>query len=167
MPVIDSFLVRPFWEAKQPGPAPATAGKGLEAHGAGERGRGAAVDLNGGGHESAQILPPVSKFPEVRGPPGRPKQRPDELYAERGYDSDATRDIVRSLGIRANIARRGEERGSGLGHVRRVVERTISWFKGMHRLRTRYDRRLVIQQASNSLAAAVVCFHLATEAAGV
>ncbi len=122
------------------------------------------VILRAAANESAQILTAVSKFPKVRRQPGPPKQRFDELYPDRGYDCDATRDILRWLGIRPKIARRGEEHGSGLGRVRWVVERTISWLKGMRRLRTRYDRRLVIQGAWNSLAAAVICLQLATEA---
>jgi transposase len=47
-----------------------------------------------------------------------------------------------------------------LGKVRWVVERTISWLKGLRRMRVRYDRRNVIQDAWTTLAASVICFRL-------
>jgi hypothetical protein len=34
-----------------------------------------------------QILPVILDFPRVGGVPGRPKELPDEVYADRGYDS--------------------------------------------------------------------------------
>jgi transposase len=42
-----------------------------------------------------------------------PRQRPDVLYADRGYDHDIYRRQVRELGIRPPIARRSSEHGSG------------------------------------------------------
>jgi hypothetical protein len=47
------------------------------------------------------------------------------------------------------------------------VERTIGWLKGLRRLRVRYDRLKVIQDAWNTLAAAVICYQIADEAAVV
>ena len=44
------------------------------------------------------------------------------------------------LGIEAHIARRRTPHGNGMGKVRWAVERTISWLKGLRRLRIRYDR---------------------------
>jgi hypothetical protein len=44
-----------------------------------------------------------------------------------------------------------------------VVERTISWLKGLRRMRIRYDRLDVIQEAWNTLAVCVICFHLSPE----
>ena len=38
-----------------------------------------------------QIIPLVLDFPQIGGKAGRPKELPDELYADHGYDSDATR----------------------------------------------------------------------------
>src|SRR4051812_1435170 len=99
-------------------------------------------------------------FPPVGGKPGRPKEMPDELYADRGYDSDDTRWLLRWLGVGPHIGRRQAEHGSGLGKVRWVVERTISWIKGLRRLRVRYDRLGVIQEAWNTLAASVICSRL-------
>jgi transposase len=99
----------------------------------------------------------VLDFPHVGGKPGRPKERPDTLVADAGYDNDSTRWLLRWLGIEPKIRKSKAEHGSGLGQVRWVVERTISWLKGLRRLRIRYDRLRVIQEAWTSLAASVIC----------
>ena len=48
----------------------------------------------------------VLDYPRVGGKPGRPKGLPDEAYADRGYDSEATREFLRWLGIEPYIAKR-------------------------------------------------------------
>jgi transposase len=93
--------------------------------------------------------------------PGRPRKHPDAIYADRGYDSEAIRQSLRSQGIKPVIARRGIDHGSSLGRIRWVVERTISWFKGLRRLRIRYDRSGDVQDAWNRLAASVLCYRVA------
>lgn len=110
-----------------------------------------------------QILPVVLDYPRIGGKPGRPKELPDELFADRGYDSEGTRALLRWLGIEPHIARRGESHGSGLGKVRWVVERTISWTKGLRRMRVRYDRLAETRQAWMSLAASVICYRMLQE----
>jgi IS5 family transposase len=49
---------------------------------------------------------------------GKPRRRPRRLYADRGYDHDKYRRLVRARGITPLIARRGVEHGSGLGTIR-------------------------------------------------
>ena len=72
-------------------------------------------------------LPPLlDKIPRVAGPVGRPRRRPDALLADRGYDHDKYRRLVRALGIAPVLAERGEDQGSGLDVFRWVVERTIA-----------------------------------------
>ncbi len=110
--------------------------------------------------DHTQIIPLVLDFPKVKGKPGRPKQMPDEAYADRGFDSESTRWILAWLGIEPHIAKRGTPHGSGLGKIRWVVERTISWLKGLRRMRIRYDRLGVVQDAWDTLAACVICFRL-------
>ena len=95
-----------------------------------------------------QIIPLVLDFPKVTGKPGRPKELPDELYADRATTATTTRWILAWLGIEPHIARRKTPHGSGLGKVRWVVERTISWLKGLRRLRIRYDRLAVRRPAA-------------------
>jgi transposase len=112
--------------------------------------------------DHTQIIPLVLAFPKVGGTAGRPKEHPDALYADRGYDCEATRWILRWLGIEPNIGKRDTPHGSGLGKVRWVVERTISWLKGLRRMRVRYDRLGVIRDAFTTLAASVICFRILT-----
>jgi transposase len=93
-----------------------------------------------------QIIPLILEFPEVGGQPGRPKELPDEAYADRGFDSQGIRELLRWLGIGPHIARRRTPHGSGLGKVRWVVERTISWLKGLRRLEKRCCRWLLMSR---------------------
>ena len=107
-----------------------------------------------------EILPTVVSFPEVAGKPGRPRTHPDSLYADAGFDCEATRTILRWLRIEPHIRHRNGDHGSHLGRVRWVVERTISWIKGLRRMRVRYDRSGTSIDAWTSIAAAVVCLHI-------
>jgi transposase len=113
--------------------------------------------------DHTQLFPAVMAFPKVGGTPGRPKELPDDLYADRGYDSAAARDLLRWLGIEPHIGKRGAAHGSGLGRVRWVVERTVSWVKGLRRMRVRYDRSAVIRDAWTSVAASVICFRILSD----
>jgi len=121
-----------------------------------------AVAANRSDH--CEILPAVTSFPVVGGRPGRPRTHPDTLYADAGFDCEATRNILRWLGIEPHIRHAKGEHGSHLGRVRWVVERTISWIKGLRRMRVRYDRSGTTIDAWTSIAAAVVCFHILLEA---
>jgi len=84
--------------------------------------------------------PLLDTNPTVRGHhgrAGRPRCRPDELHADKGYDH---RRYPTRRGIKVRIARRGIEGESRLGRVRWVVERTISWLPRFTRLGLRHDR---------------------------
>src|SRR4051812_44382440 len=70
---------------------------------------------------------------------GRPRRRPAALLADRGYDHDKYRRLLWQRGIRPVIAERGQPHGSGLGIFPWVVERTISWLHGFHRLPSASD----------------------------
>jgi len=71
-------------------------------------------------------MPLILAIPPVRGRRGRPRQRPGWVYADRGYDHDKYRELVREKGITPVIARRGTEHGSGLGVYRWVVGQSIA-----------------------------------------
>src|SRR5437764_10697893 len=59
-----------------------------------------AVTLTGGNrHDVTQLLPLIQAIPSVRGKRGRPRRRPDSLYADRAYDYDIYRDQVSGKGI--------------------------------------------------------------------
>jgi transposase len=94
----------------------------------------------------------------VRGKRGRPRRRPDRLTADRGYDHNKYRRLLRERGIKPEIARRNSGHGSGLGRHRWVVERTFAWLHQFKRLLVRYDRRHDIHEAFLALACCLVCF---------
>ncbi|WP_449341991.1 IS5 family transposase [Streptomyces aurantiogriseus] len=116
-----------------------------------------AVSLTGGNrNDVTQLLPLLDKIPAVAGVVGRPRQRPDMLFTDRGYDRDKYRRLLRERGIRPAIAERGQPHGTGLGTFRWVVERTISWLHGFRRLRIRWERRDDIHEAFLGLAVCLI-----------
>jgi len=161
--VIDGVYVRAFGGGEQTGPSPVDRGKLGTKHTLMVSRSGVPLAIRTAGANASdhtQIIPLVLAFPRVGGKPGRPKELPDELYADRGYDSESTRWLLRWLGIEPKIAKRRTPHGSGLGTVRWVVERTISWLKGLRRMRVRYDRLGVIRDAFTTLAASVICYRI-------
>ncbi|WP_442816782.1 IS5 family transposase [Streptomyces sp. NBC_01445] len=116
-----------------------------------------AVSLTGGNrNDVTQLLPLLDKIPPVAGVVGRPRRRPDMLFADRGYDHDKYRRLLWQRGIRPVIAERGYPHGTGLGVFRWVVERTISWLHGFRRLRIRWERRDDIHEAFLGLATCLI-----------
>ena len=109
-------------------------------------------------HDVTQLLPLVDAVPAVRGKVGRPRCRPDALYADRAYDSEPHRTELRRRGIRPHLARRNTEHGSGLGAVRYVAEQSQALLHQFKRLRTRYDVRDDIHEAFLDLACCVICW---------
>jgi transposase len=117
-----------------------------------------AITLTGGNaNDVTQLIPLLDAVPPVRGRVGRPRRRPATVVADRGYDHDKYRRLVRQRGIRPQIARRGVLHGSGLGRQRWPVERTIAWLHQFRRLRTRWERRADIHEAFLALACCLTC----------
>jgi len=101
----------------------------------------------------------VHAVPPIAGKPGKPLTCPKSLYADRAYHSQMHSILLRHLGIEPFIAQRGQPHGSGLGKIRWVVERSISWLHQFRRLRVRYERRADIHQAFMALACAMICWN--------
>lgn len=110
-------------------------------------------------HDVTQLLPLVDGIRPVKGKPGRPRQRPERVQGDRGYDSEPHRKQLRQRNIEPVLAKRNTDHGSGLGVFRWVVERTLAWLHQFRRLRTRYDRRDDIHEAFMSLGCAMICFN--------
>ena len=157
---IDSSHVRARGGGERTGPSPVDRGRKGTKH---------FVVTDGGGiplavtHTAADV-PDVKELeravdavPPVRGKPGRPKRRPRELFADRGFDSDPHRAALRRRGIRPRIARRRTPHGSGLGVYRWVSERTLSWLHNFGRLRVRKDESSATHQAFLTLGASLIC----------
>ena len=105
------------------------------------------------------MLPLVLDMPEVAGKVGRPKRKPAMVVADKAFDDESLRILLRWLGIKPVLPKRGTEE-HGLGVWRWFVERTISWLHQFRRLRIRWDRRPEIHQAFLTLAAAIICYRL-------
>lgn len=116
------------------------------------------VTLTGGNrHDVTQLIPLLDALPAIGGRPGRPWRKPPRLYADRGYDYDKHRRLLRARGIVPAIAHRGVAHGSGLGVTRGPVERSFAWLHAFKRLRVRYERRADIHQAFLNLACSIIC----------
>lgn len=163
MAIIDSTQVRAFGGGDQTGPSPVDRRKKgtkytllVDRDGVPLVARAAAANRS----DHLELLPTVVSYPVVPGKVGRPATHPNQLYADAGYDCEATRTLLRWLGIEPHIRRRNERHGSHLGRVRWVIERTISWIKGLRRMRVRYDRSATTIDAWTSLAAAIICLNI-------
>jgi transposase len=115
-----------------------------------------------GGHRNdvTQLLPLVDGIGAIAGKRGRPRQRPDQVIADRGYDHDRCRRSATARGVKPVIACRGIEHGSGLGRWRWVVEHTFAWLHNFRRLRIRWERDPAIHNALLTLGCAVICWRL-------
>ena len=109
-----------------------------------------------------QLIPLIDAIPAIAGKVGHPVQRPEEVFADRAYDSDPHREQLLRRGIEPSIPRRNTEHGSGLGIFRWVVERTISWLHQFRRLRVRYERRADIHMALVKIGCIVICHRCLT-----
>jgi transposase len=109
-------------------------------------------------NDVTQLLPLIDAIPRVRGRVGRPRQRPERLVADRGYDHDKYRRLLWQRGIKPVIARRRIGHGSGLGRERWLVERTISHLHNKRRLLVRTDRCERTHAALLNVASCLLCY---------
>jgi transposase len=116
----------------------------------------------GNRNDVTQLVPLLDRIPRVGGRAGRPRHRPDLVVADRGYDHDKYRRLLRQRGIRHRIARRQTAHGSGLGRWRWPVERTFAWLHAFRRLATCYERRADIHQALLGLGCCLICWRRLT-----
>lgn len=122
------------------------------------RGTPLAVCVSGANrHDSMLFEDVIDAVPPVAGRRGRPRQRPDKVHADKGYDYVKCRRALSQRGIAVRIARRGIESSERLGRYRWVVERTHAWFAGFGKLRIRFERQLGTHMALLQLACAVIC----------
>jgi transposase len=103
-------------------------------------------------------MPLIDAIGPIAGKPGAPLRKPQEVMADRAYDSDPHRMELSGRGIATAIARRGEDHGSGLGIFRYVVEQALALLHQFRRLRTRFDKRDDIHEAFMSLGCSIMCW---------
>ena len=84
-----------------------------------------------------------------RGGPGRPKQKPGRIVADRGYDSRALWARLKQRGIDLIVPHRRSRKtryqdGRKLRRYRRrwIIERTNAWLLNFRRLTVRYEYKL-------------------------
>lgn len=82
---------------------------------------------------------------------GRPRTRPKEVVADRGYDSQALRTRLRRRGVRPCIPERrgkrprpGRKADTTAYRQRWPVERTFAWLGNSRRLLVRHERVLAV-----------------------
>ncbi len=87
-------------------------------------------------------------------------QKPLVAQADRGYGYCQVMLPLMLSGTVALMPRAMEKtHGSGLGRIRYVVERTLSWFNHFRRLGKCFERCREHLQAFHDLAAAIICLH--------
>jgi transposase len=104
-----------------------------------------------------QLLPLVDQLPDLSGEHHDKPTKPEQLYADRAYDSEPHRQGLRDRGVEPEIPKRRTEHGSGLGIYRWVVERTESWLHNFRKLRLRTDPDGAIHRALVLLGSALIC----------
>jgi transposase len=159
--VVDSSSVRALGGGEETGPNPTDRAKPGSKHHLITDGGGiplAAILTGANTPDVNELEPLVDAIPPIRGKRGHPRHRPAAVYADRAYDSDPHRRRLRRRRICPHIARRRTQHGSGLGGIRWVVERTISWFHRPRRLRLRTEWRADIHQAMMSLVCSLICW---------
>lgn len=109
-------------------------------------------------HDSTQLMPLLDGMPSIAGRRGHPLVKPQCVQADRGYDCERDRDILRQRGICRQIGKRCTRHGSHLGMARWVVERTIAWLHQFRRLRMHYERRADLQEGLLRLGYVMICW---------
>nr|WP_217808813.1 IS5 family transposase [Nocardia donostiensis] len=159
--VIDAASVPSQKGGPLTGPSPVDRGKsGSKIHVLSDRaGIPLSVGISAADTNDGQALRPLVKaIPAIRSRRGPRRRKPAKLHADKAYDSAELREWVRERGIAVRIARKGIESSDRLGCHRWVIERTISWMTGYHRLNIRYDRKASHFLAFLTLGAALTGF---------
>lgn len=122
-------------------------------------------------HELRHALPVIDAIRVERPGPGRPRQRPKTLAADKGYDSRSFRRALRARSIQPIIpARRWMNRKRSTGRPpgtftkahpkhRWKIERTHAWFDNFRRLATRFERKHQVFLGFLQLGAAMICLN--------
>lgn len=118
-------------------------------------------------HAEVRLAPATLATVRVPQARGRPRTRPRQLVADRGYDSRAFRQSLRRRGIRPCIPPRrqqGRRRpGRPLQAFRKeyasrwIVERTFAWLNNFRRLVVRYERLIHVYSGFFLLACILIC----------
>jgi transposase len=122
--------------------------------------------------DNPQLLPLLDEVSVARPGPGRPRQRPDRVIADKAYSHPSTRAALRARGVaftspeKADQIARRKAKGSAGGRPpafapeiyagRNVVERCFARLKQFRALATRYAKRAAYYRALLIIAATVL-----------
>jgi transposase len=143
------------------GPSPVDRGKpGSKIHVLSDRaGLPLSVAVSAANTNDADALRPlIHAIPAITSRRGPRRRKPGKLHADKAYDHADLRNWVRERGIGVRIARKGIESSQKLGKHRWVIERTMAWMFGYHRLSIRYERKANHFCAFLTLAATLTCY---------
>lgn len=158
--IVDSSSVRATGGGEKTGPNPTDRAKPGTKHHALSEGNGLPLSTTvtqANRNDITQIEPLVEALPEIKDEKGEPQQ-PENLLADRAYDSQPHRDWLQDRGTTPKLAKRNTPHGSGLGKYRWPIERLMAWFHDDRRLRIRDERLACIHEAFLTLASALICF---------
>ena len=110
------------------------------------------------------LEPTLATIAVPRAGPGRPRQKPTRLIADKAYDSDPLRARLKRRGIELIVPHRRNRKkpktqdGRKLRRYRRrwKVERTFAWFGNYRRLVVRWERHLKMYLAFFHLACLLI-----------
>jgi transposase len=125
--------------------------------------------LDGANRAEVRLAEQTVDTIRVARPRGRPKQRPQKLVADRGYDSSAFRRALRGRGIRMYIPpkRRPKTWKAKQGRpvvarkddyrLRYTVERSFAWSGNFRRLLVRWEHQSSVYQGFFTVAVLLIC----------
>jgi transposase len=163
--LIDSSHVRAVGGGAQTGPSPVDRRKLGSKHHVLTDAQGVPVVIDVTPANTPDIVVLVSMVemvPPIAGKPGAPRRRPERVQGDKAYDSEPDREQLRQRGIDPVLPKRRLPYERGLGVFRWFVERTLSWYHQLRRLRIRYDRRIDMHYAFYKLASIVIAFRFLT-----
>jgi transposase len=107
--------------------------------------------------DEVPLVAMLDSLPPVKMPSGQLRYLPNEIVGDRGYGFAWTIADVVQRRIKSLLAVRGSPHGSGLGQVRYVIERTMSWISNYRRIDRCHEATGKSWQAMNELACCLIC----------
>lgn len=110
------------------------------------------------------LEPTLATIAVPRAGPGRPRQKPERVIADKAYDSDPLRERLAYRGIELIVPHRRNRKKPPTQDGRKLrrysrrwkVERTFAWFGNFRRLLVRWERHLTMYLAFFHLACLLI-----------
>ncbi|MFE7268798.1 IS5 family transposase [Streptomyces sp. NPDC057592] len=158
--VLDSAHIRAKKGGELAGPSPVDRGRpGSKMHVLSDaNGLPLRVGLSAANTHDSQALKPMLSHFHMGHESHATESKPRRLHADKAYDVPHLRRWLWGKHIGVRIARKGIDSSERLGRRRWVIDRTMSWLTGYHRLNHRYERKPGNYLAFLGLAAALCCY---------